>query len=471
ELRRRHPRFFYEGFERSPYGPRRDALRLRFRFRLESSDGPDLAFAPEIIIEGAEGKRCQQIPGPLLENLFFHLGLIEAFSYWKAACSPEIVVTPPESAPIRALDAAQLAWWGDLLRKGMGEYFYVNQIDFRSPDLVRLRASRDLNCGTRGPQRSELRIPDGERRSLVLTSGGKDSAVTLETLRAAGQPFDCLLVNPTPAALDVAKQAGCEQPILVRRNLDPRLLELNAAGYLNGHTPFSALLAFLGVTVAALFGRRRVMVSNERSAEEATVAYLGAQINHQYSKTYEFETAFRDYCRKYLAPEIEYFSLLRPLYELQIARRFANYPAYFPLFRSCNRGQKDNAWCGQCPKCLFVWTALYPFLEREQMLGIFGRDLFAPQSATQRLRELLGQDASKPFECVGTREETVAAIHLCVEKYRQQGIPLPPALETVRQTVLAARTDLPALARRILASWSEQHHLPADLAEQLRRNR
>jgi hypothetical protein len=313
---------------------------------------------------------------------------------------------------------------------------------------------------------------------LVLTSGGKDSVVTLETLKAAGRRFDCLLLNPTQAALDVAKQAlgnGIEgearhgRMIIVRRTIDKRLLELNAAGYLNGHTPFSALLAFLGVTVAALFGYRRVIVSNERSAEEATTEYLGEPINHQYSKTFEFESSFREYSRKYLSPEIEYLSLLRPLYELQIAQRFSRYSQYFSIFRSCNRGQATNSWCGRCSKCSFVYTSLYPFVEREQMLKIFGKDLFEWDGAVPVLRELLGLDAAKPFECVGTKEETLAAMHLCVEKYKEQSLALPPALATINTTVLAARSGLDVIAQRVLTSWTDQHFVPADAAALLRR--
>ena len=473
ELRRRHPRFVYEQFVISRIG---QGLRAQFRFRLE----PGIEFTPEVIVEQIPWARVEDIPRATLEKFFFHLGLVELLSYWKAACSREIVVEQPDDVPVCALGDDQITWWTDLLRKGMGEYFYVNQIDFRSPDLVRIvslpapdNSSDDVIPRSAATRDLLLhfpvsRTPTPDSRALVLTSGGKDSVVTLETLRAVGQPFDGLLLNPTPAALDVAKQAGCENPIIVRRVIDPRLLDLNAAGYLNGHTPFSALLAFLGVAVAALFGHRQVIVSNERSAEEATVEYLGAQINHQYSKTYEFEAAFREYSRKYLSPDIEYFSLLRPLYELQIAQRFANSPPYFSLFRSCNRGQADNSWCGRCPKCLFVWTALYPFADRDELLKIFGSDLFAPEGAEEILRALLGLDASKPFECVGTKEETLAALHLCVEKYKQQGIPLPPALAAIQQTVLVARPDLPGLARRILSSWSNDHHLPAALADQLK---
>jgi hypothetical protein len=460
ELRARHPRFFYDGFSLQ-----RDenALRLQYQFRIE----PNLFFAPHTIIERVAWQREEQLPTTTLENLVFHLGLVEMLSYWKAACSPEIVVRAG------ALNAKQIAWWSELLRKGMGEYFYVNQIDWRDPDFVRMLSTRDSGLEIRDFQRTESRVATAISRDLVLTSGGKDSVVTLETLRTAGVPSDCLLLNPTKAALDIARQAGCEQPVIVRRTIDKRLLELNAAGYLNGHTPFSALLAFLGLTVAALLGHRRVIVSNERSAEEATVEYLGEPINHQYSKTFQFEAAFRDYSRNYLTPDIEYFSLLRPLYELQIAKRFAQHPRYFPLFRSCNRSQATNRWCGRCPKCLFVYTALYSFLEREQILGIFrsaerDADLFAWEGAAEVLRALLGLEKEKPFECVGTREETLAAIHLCIEKYRAQGLALPPALRTIQEAALSARSDLPQLAQRILTSWSNQHHVPVDLAQLLR---
>ena len=477
---------------------RADTLRVRFHFRVE----PDIELAPETTFPGVDWARVDSLPQGALENLLFHLGLIETLSYWKATCSPEIRV---EAGP---LDPEQIAWFSDLLRHGMGEFFYVNRIDWRAPEFVRIvpvRAAtvRERGLGASGPLadpsaalRAGARGSEGNGRDLVLTSGGKDSVVTLELLRATGRLFDCLLLNPTEAALAVAKQSGCAKSIIVHRTIDPRLLALNDAGLLNGHTPFSALLAMLGVTAAALYGYGRVIVSNERSAEEAAVEYLGEPINHQHSKTLRFETSFRQYSRKYLTapicghPErrrsgrregpalpdalrnaplgIEYFSFLRPLYELQIARLFAQYPSYFPLFRSCNRGMKTNTWCGQCSKCLFVFTVLYPFLEREQVLAIFGADLLAWEGAGDGLRALLGLDRGKPFECVGTRDETLAAIYLSVEKMKQQGIPLPPALREIEKTILSTRRDLSDLAHCILTAWSEEHHVPPKLAEVLR---
>jgi len=85
ELRKRHPRFVYERFTIGRVGR---ALRAQFRFRLE----PEIEFAPEIIFEQVEWARVEEMPRATLETYFFHLGLVEMLSYWKAACSPEIVV-------------------------------------------------------------------------------------------------------------------------------------------------------------------------------------------------------------------------------------------------------------------------------------------------------------------------------------------------------------------------------------------
>ena len=450
ELRRRHPRLVYQSYAAERVG---NSLRLSFRLRLE----PDIVFTPEIAIESIDRSRIDSLDAAVVERLAFHLGLIEMLSYWKAACPREVVIEAG------ALDQWQIGWWRDLWLRGMGEFFYVNRIDFRSPDYLEITAPTPRS-GAAAQSPAHPRA----RRSLVMVSGGKDSALTLHELREAGEDFDCLLLNPPPSANEVVAIAGCAQPITVRRTLDPLLLELNRQGYLNGHTPFSALLAILGLSCAELFDYDRVVVSNERSADEGNVRFLGAEINHQYSKTFAFETAMRQYASAHLAPGISYLSILRPLFEIQVCRLFAACDEYFNAFRSCNRGQKEGAWCGRCPKCMSVFISLSPFLSLDAMRRIFGRDLFDQDDATALIRSLLGMEGPKPFECVGTRQETLAGLYLNIKRRKARGEPLTPLLAWVEREVLAPHRDLGALADSILTAWSDNHYLPPQYAALLK---
>jgi hypothetical protein len=449
ELRRRHPRFVFQSYALDQAGNR---LKISFRFRLE----PDLVFTPEIAIESIDRSRIDELDAAIVERLAFHLGLIEMLSYWKAACPREVVIEAG------ALEEWQIGWWRDLWLRGMGEFFYVNRIDFRSPDFLKISAPPPALRG------AVVSTGRHARRSLVMVSGGKDSALTLHELRKAGQQFNSLLLNPTPSAFEVAAIGGCPRPIVVRRMLDPLLLELNRQGYLNGHTPFSALLAILGLSCAALFDYDRVVVSNERSADEGNVSFLGAEINHQYSKTFAFETAMRQYAGAHLAPGISYFSLLRPLFEIQVCRLFARCGEYFNAFRSCNRGQQEDAWCGRCPKCLSVFISLSPFVALDTLRAIFGRDLFEHDDAMGLIRSLLAMDGPKPFECVGTHQETLAGLYLSIRRRRQRGEPLTPLLARVEREILASQENLDALSHQILSAWSDHHYLPSEYVARLK---
>ncbi|MDD4086141.1 MAG: hypothetical protein PHP48_02780, partial [Bacteroidales bacterium] len=162
--------------------------------------------------------------------------------------------------------------------------------------------------------------------------------------------------------------------------------------------------------VSAGTGFRNIALSNESSASEATVP--DTQINHQYSKSIDFEQNFRNYVSAFIHPQMNYFSLLRPLNELQIAGRFSRHLAYHPAFRSCNAGNKTDSWCGKCPKCLFTWIVLSPFLRTEELEAIFGKRMQDDSKLLGLLESLAGQTALKPFECVGTVDEVQAVLAL-----------------------------------------------------------
>ncbi len=459
-LQKKYPRFIYEKYSRKISG---NNLEIFFDFAIT----PGINFHPKIIIENIDKQRIKKIGDNALNNLIFNLGLIEMISYWKATCSPEIIVKAG------ALNFEQIKWWKDLILKGMSQFFYENKINFKSPNFLKISSlQRPVLCETsRGPSSAKLK-----NQVLVLVGGGKDSAVTLELLKRTGKNIRCFSLNPTRAASKTMKVAGCKKSVVVRREIDKKLLELNKKGYLNGHTPFSAYLAFLSVLAAAIFGNKYVALSNERSSNEGNIKYLGRIINHQWSKSFEFEQKFRNYCKRYLTKEIEYFSFLRPLYEIQIAKLFGKYPKYFPVFLSCNEAYKTASgtklpakkWCGKCSKCLFVFTILYPFLTEKELLKIFRKNLFNDKNLLPIMQELTGERGFKPFECVGTEKESLVAFYLSLRSFMRRRVKPPFLLQYFEEKILPKYRNLEKESKILLNSRDSRNNLPEEFKKNLR---
>jgi len=446
DFRTQYPVFSYDRFV---IEPSHSSLRLRFDYRVEA----DLAFTTHLTLEDVPDS-WRQVPAAVIENLVFHLGLIESFSYWKATCSPSIQIN---AGP---LSREQIAWWKDLLLHGMREFFYVNTIDFTGEDFVTL-TSIDGRI-------SEAYDQSLSNRSLIPIGGGRDSAFTARVFQRASKPFGCMLLNPTPAARRVAAAVGSDQPIIVHRTLDPRLLELNRAGYLNGHTPFSAVLAFLSAVCLVVYDYSNTVIANERSSDESNTVFLGKKINHQYSKSSAFEERFDHYLQEHLVKHARYFSFVRPLYELQIGRAFGRYPEMFGAIRSCNRNQKSDSWCGECPKCLSVFITSYPFVSNGDLIKMFGSDLFERESSIPILRQLAGLGEYKPFECVTTFDEAIASLHLCLAKVEREGAPVPQSLQYARESILPSDGGAARLAEKILSNEDYHHRIPAEFEKLLR---
>lgn len=384
ELRKKYPEFEYVNYEINFL---KGDLVLNFNYKIP----PDHSFTHTIKINGLKKKPEDRV----LENIVFNIGLVEMFSYWKLTASPKIKIKAG------SIDDFQRTWLAKLLLKGMGQYFYENEINFRADDFTEILSE--------GPNKDfSLLMMDGEKL-LIPVGGGKDSAVTLELLSKAKYPLGTFVVNANAASLETIKKAKVTDIVKVERMIDPAVLTLNREGYLNGHIPFSASLAFIGVLSAYLFGFKELAFSNERSSDEENTKYLGEEINHQYSKTFEFENDFREYNQRYLS-DIQYFSFLRPLYEIQIAKIFSQYDKYFETIRSCNVGAKENIWCEACPKCLSTYILLFPYLGEEKIKGIFRKNLLEDKSLKNLLSELTDESKVKPFECVGTRKELKAAL-------------------------------------------------------------
>ena len=367
-------------------------LNMTFHFSLDDR----YYFHPTMSIPARPFFHWESIPKSQLESLAFHIGMVELVSYWKLACPKTIVVKPFD------LKLCQKKWWRHLYYQGLGEFRYLNGIDCTEHDFLRIESGTNRDIV---PINVHL-----EEKALIPVGGGKDSVVTLELLRNEMSAIPVIL-NPRGATVNCVNAAGytMEDVAVVNRTLDSTMLKLNQEGFLNGHTPFSALLAFVTLLLGFGSGSKYIALSNESSANESTVP--GTDINHQYSKSIEFERDFREYVKIHLNEEILYFSFLRPLNEMQIASLFSQFTAYHEVFRSCNAGSKTDSWCGKCPKCLFTWIILSPFLPKERLVDIFGKDLMKDPELKPIFEELNGTSAVKPFECVGTVEE----VRACVE--------------------------------------------------------
>ena len=204
--------------------------------------------------------------------------------------------------------------------------------------------------------------------------------------------------------------------IRVHRRLDGALFKLNEAGALNGHVPITGILSAIALASSVMVGCDVIAMSNEHSASVPNLQIGDSEVNHQFSKSLEFEKDFSEYVTNYISPNLSYFSLLRPLSEIEIARRFAKSREYFQIFRSCNTGFRQSptarhkGWCCNCPKCRFVFLALSPFIAKTELIGIFGTNLLDDETQVDGFAQLCGLQEHKPFECVGDIAESAAVM-------------------------------------------------------------
>lgn len=370
---------------------------VRFHYELMHK-GESHAFVETITFDPPKASRPLE---GILESLHLMLGV----SYWKLFC-PKTITVPYE------LSAEQAYFWNTVYTKGLGELFYKNSIDFRGLVQFPSRKSHKL------PQAFSL-----SKKSLVLLGAGKDSIVTAELLKSRNRKFSLFTVNPSPIHEEVGRRIG-KTLLTIKRTIDPKLFELNKLpSSFNGHVPFTAITTFLGLFAALLYDFDSVVVSSEASANYGNVTYLGEEINHQWSKSLEFEEMLKNYVKTFITPSITYDSIIRPMSEIQVVEIFAKYKKYFDVFTSCNSNFKITGnlrrgqWCGRCPKCAFVFLLLAAFLPKETVVGIFKKDLLSDAKLVSTYRQLLGLEGFKPFECVGTPEEAREALRKVRAKY------------------------------------------------------
>ena len=372
------------------------------------------------------------------------LFLLAGISYYKTSAPDTIDLG--EHAVTEAERDFLLAYHLD----GLGEFAYRNGIDLSGLKIVGPSLERPGPVGYAG---SGPLIPFG---------GGVDSITSVELL--AGRADRALFVVNRPGD----RFDAIEQPAVVtglpvvraERTLDEQVLRSRELGFLNGHVPVTGIISACALLAAVLSGRDAVVMSNEWSASVGTIEVDGRWINHQWSKSMEFETALRGLVADAIGPGLDYFSLLRPYTELWIARRFAELTPYFDTFRSCNRSfhidprTRLDHWCGQCDKCCFIDLILAPFLSRDTLAGIFSAtpEPLENPALIGKFRVLAGlSEDAKPWECVGDTTECAAAVQLAVARPDRAGNEILATLAGE----LRVRPDVDALLEPV-----GEHHVP-----------
>lgn len=382
------------------------------------------------------------------------LHLIAGVSYYKAAVPGEIRIDS------YAIDAATAALLEQVYLNGLGEFAYRNGLDLRG----RIRFPFDPALATAAAPALGL----GER-ALVAIGGGKDSLVSIEALRALGVEQAVTWIGNSQLIRTCAERTGLAT-LNIGRALAPALFEINRQGAYNGHMPVTAVNSAILVLAAVLTGAGQVVFSNERSASYGSLIPGAGEVNHQWSKGWAFERAFGEQVERAVAADLRYYSLLRPLSELAVARQFAKSHHYDEHFSSCNRnfhilGEKPaQRWCGLCPKCHFVFLALAPFMSKARLVRIFGRNLLDEEGQAAGFDALLEYQDHKPFECVGEGRESRAAMAALAARadWREDALVARFAREILPQL------DPAELSIEPLLEIEGEHRVPAALWERVR---
>ncbi len=434
-------------FVRNGFDPASGVAELVYAF----DDGPELV--ETITFPGAPFV-LDEARGEALRKALDLLHLIAGVSYYKAAVPGEIRVDS------HLPDAATAALLEEIYRHGLGEFAYRNGLDLSG----RIRFPHG------GDAPSTKAAPLGLRpHALVAIGGGKDSLVSIEALRAAGIEQTVAWIGGSQLIRACAERTGL--PMLnIQRRIAPELFEFNRLGAWNGHIPVTAINSSILVVAAILQGVDQVVFSNERSASYGSLIEGAGEVNHQWSKGWAFERHFGEHVEANIAADLHYYSLLRPMSELAVARQFARTTHYDAHFSSCNRnfhilGERPvGRWCGVCPKCHFVFLALAPFMPKPRLTALFGRNLLDEESEVAGYDALLEFRDHKPFECVGEGRESRAAMAALAARpeWREDVVVKRFARE------VAPQLDEAALSLDALMVLDDEHRIPAAVWERVR---
>ena len=169
ELRNKYTEFIYDKYEIKEDN---ESINITYYFEI-----PGLTtFKPSYKIDK---KVIKKDIDEFSKYLIFHIGLVELISYWKCACPKKVIINAGY------INNEQISFFKKLYYYGLGEFFYVNNIDISIDDFMDIEVN--------GVEK-EYKVDYNGHGNLIPIGGGKDSCVSLELLKDMDNtPF---IINP-----------------------------------------------------------------------------------------------------------------------------------------------------------------------------------------------------------------------------------------------------------------------------------
>lgn len=356
--------------------------------------------------------------------------------------------------------------WKEVARKVWAQWRYLNDLpDYHGPAIVGVPAAQDNS--------EPIEMEMGSPRLLCFCGGGKDSLVSLKLLERAGFSYSTFTYSSSvygnaehqhqlvDGLLQHASAERHHRQWVYDSFIDAPVMrffpDFGAGGILAAETPSSI---FGALPLMLQHGYRYAVLAHEKSANKGNLIWdkTGEDVNHQWGKSLEAEALLSDYIRSELVANIDYFSILQPLYDVGIFKLLNEDLAAVPDTHSCN---VRKPWCCRCPKCAYVWVNYMAHLPEELVDSIFGLNLFDVEENQLWFRQMLGLEEHTPFECIGQIPEARLAFELC----RRKGL-AGRAMSTFIEEVPAVDVD-EILARYQVVDIAGSR-IPAEIAEKVR---
>lgn len=350
----------------------------------------------------------------------------------------------------------QLEFWKNFYLNWLWEFFIKNNINPKNllnfTIDTKQKKQKILNKNNKLIENNKL-----NKKSLLLLWWWKDSLVSYNLIK--NTDFDFFVFWKLDEIKDEIAKKTWKRILLVKRELSKNLFILNEKWYYNWHIPITWIIAFITIFFSYLYGYKYIILSNEKSADEENIIWNSIKINHQYSKSFEFEQDFSNYIKKYISKNIKYFSILRWFYEYKIAKLFSKQEEFFNIFSSCNKNFKiknkvklETKWCCNCEKCSFVFLILSNFIELKELEKIFWENLFDKKSLENTFNDLLWFWKNKPFECVWTYDESIFSFYNAINKYKIKDFYILRKFENI---ILKNKIDFEKIESKILKTYNE----------------